>query len=286
MSQARGGVSARVPRAAWWAACLAFGALFVFPLYLTVTQSLKTSAEAAATPPTLLPHALSIQNYLNLNGHAGSIDVAEHLLNSLLVAVATSAGTVVLATLAGYGFARLRFPGGGLLFMAMLAAFMIPFQAIITPLYVVLHVIGLSNSLVGLTLVYITFQLPFGLFLMRNSFAALPADLEESAQLDGCSLASTLWRVMLPLAVPGVVTTALFSFFTSWNEFFAALILITDQSKFTLPVVLSVLQTGQFGTIDWGVLEAGVVLSAAPCVALFLLLQKYYVGGLLSGAVK
>jgi multiple sugar transport system permease protein len=279
-------VSARVPRAAWWAACLAFGALFVFPLYLTVTQSLKTSAEAAASPPTLLPHTLSIQNYLNLNGHAGSIDVAEHLLNSLLVAVATSAGTVVLATLAGYGFARLRFPGGGLLFMAMLAAFMIPFQAIITPLYVVLHAIGLSNSLVGLTLVYITFQLPFGLFLMRNSFAALPADLEESAQLDGCSLASTLWRVMLPLAVPGVVTTALFSFFTSWNEFFAALILITDQSKFTLPVVLSVLQTGQFGTIDWGVLEAGVVLSAAPCVALFLLLQKYYVGGLLSGAVK
>jgi multiple sugar transport system permease protein len=279
-------VTARVPRAAWWAGCLAFGALFVFPLYLTVTQSLKTSAEAAASPPTLLPHALSIQNYLNLNGHAGSIDVAEHLLNSLLVAVATSAGTVVLATLAGYGFARLRFPGGGLLFMAMLAAFMIPFQAIITPLYVVLHAIGLSNSLVGLTLVYITFQLPFGLFLMRNSFAALPADLEESAQLDGCSLASTLWRVMLPLAVPGVVTTALFSFFTSWNEFFAALILITDQSKFTLPVVLSVLQTGQFGTIDWGVLEAGVVLSAAPCVALFLLLQKYYVGGLLSGAVK
>ena len=279
-------MTVRMPRAAWWAACLAFGALFLFPLYLTVAQSLKAPAEAAASPPTLFPHDLSIQNYLNLNGHVGGIDVAQNLLNSLLVALGTSAGTVVLATLAGYGFARLRFPGGGLLFMAMLAAFMIPFQAIITPLYVVLHAIGLSNSLLGLTLVYITFQLPFGLFLMRNSFAALPSDLEESAQLDGCSLAGTLWRVMLPLAVPGVVTTALFSFFTSWNEFFAALVLITDQSNFTLPVVLSVLQTGQFGTIDWGVLEAGVVLSAAPCVALFLLLQRYYVGGLLSGAVK
>jgi multiple sugar transport system permease protein len=279
-------VTRPIPRAAWWLACLALGALFVLPLYLTVAQSLKTSTEAAASPPTLFPHQLSIQNYLNLNGHAGSINVAEHLMNSLLVAVGTSIGTVVLATLAGYGFARLRFPGGWVLFVAMLAAFMIPFQAIITPLYVVLHVIGLSNSLVGLTLVYITFQLPFGLFLMRNSFGALPADLEESAQLDGCSLLTTLWRVMLPLAVPGVVTTALFSFFASWNEFFAALILITDQSKFTLPVALSVLQTGQFGTIDWGVLEAGVVLSAAPCVVLFLLLQKYYVGGLLSGAVK
>jgi multiple sugar transport system permease protein len=277
---------APVPRVAWWAACLAFGALFVFPLYLTVAQSLKTSAEAAASPPTLFPHRLSIQNYLNLNGHAGSIDVAGHLLNSLLVAIGTSLGTVVLATLAGYGFARLRFPGAGLLFMAMLAAFMIPFQAIITPLYVVLHAVGLSNSLVGLTLVYVTFQLPFGLFLMRNSFGALPAELEESAQLDGCSLAGTLWRVMLPLVLPGVVTTALFSFFASWNEFFAALILMTDQSKFTLPVALSVLQTGQFGTIDWGILEAGVVLSAAPCVVLFLLLQRYYVGGLLTGAVK
>ena len=279
-------MTARVPRTAWWTACLALGALFALPIYLTIAQSLKTSGEAAASPPTLFPHQLSIQNYLNLNGHAGSIDVAVHLLNSLLVALGTSAGTVVLATLAGYGFARLQFPGAGLLFLAMLAAFMIPFQAVITPLYVVLHAIGLSNSLVGLTLVYITFQLPFGMFLMRNSFGALPADLEESAQLDGCSLLSTLWRVMLPLALPGVVTTALFSFFASWNEFFAALILITDQSQFTLPVVLSVLQTGQFGTIDWGVLEAGVVLSAAPCVVLFLLLQKYYVRGLLSGAVK
>jgi multiple sugar transport system permease protein len=203
-----------------------------------------------------------------------------------VVALGTAVGTAILATLAGYGFARLRFPGSGLLFLAMLAAFMIPFQAVITPLYVVLHAIGLSNSLVGLTLVYITFQLPFGLFLMRNSFASLPSDLEESAQLDGCSIVSTLWRVMLPLAVPGVVTTALFSFFTSWNEFFAALILITDQSRFTLPVTLSILQTGQLGTIDWGVLEAGVVLSAVPCLVLFLLLQRYYVGGLLSGAVK
>ena len=276
----------RLPHAGWWLAAVAFGALFVFPLYLTVAQSLKPPIEAAATPPTLFPHGLSLQNYANLNGFGGSLSIGEHVLNSLLVALGTSVGTVLLATLAGYGFARLRFPGSGLLFLAMLAAFMIPFQAVITPLYVVLHVIGLSNSLVGLTLVYITFQLPFGLFLMRNSFAALPSDLEESAQLDGCSLLATLWRVMLPLAVPGVVTTALFSFFASWNEFFAALILITDQSKFTLPVTLSILQTGQLGTIDWGVLEAGVVLSAAPCLVLFLLLQRYYVGGLLSGAVK
>ena len=276
----------RLPRAGWWLACLAFGALFVFPLYLTVAQSLKSPAEAAASPPTLFPHQLSIQNYLNLNGQGGSLSIGEHVLNSLLVALGTSLGTAILATLAGYGFARLRFPGSGLLFLAMLAAFMIPFQAVITPLYVVLQAIGLSNSLVGLTLVYITFQLPFGLFLMRNSFGALPADLEESAQLDGCSVLGTLWRVMLPLAVPGVVTTALFSFFASWNEFFAALILITDQSRFTLPVTLSILQTGQLGTIDWGVLEAGVVLSAVPCLVLFLLLQRYYVGGLLSGAVK
>jgi len=276
----------RLPRAGWWLACLAFGALFVFPLYLTVAQSLKSPAEAAASPPTLFPHQLSIQNYLNLNGQGGSLSIGEHVLNSLLVALGTSLGTAILATLAGYGFARLRFPGSGLLFLAMLAAFMIPFQAVITPLYVVLQTIGLPNSLVGLTLVYITFQLPFGLFLMRNSFGALPADLEESAQLDGCSVLGTLWRVMLPLAVPGVVTTALFSFFASWNEFFAALILITDQSRFTLPVTLSILQTGQLGTIDWGVLEAGVVLSAVPCLVLFLLLQRYYVGGLLSGAVK
>ncbi len=275
-----------MPALAWWVVCSALAALFIFPIYLMVMQSVKPLDEAVAIPPTLFPHQFSLESFLALSGENGSINIVHHILNSLYVAIAAVVGTVVVSTLGGYGFARLPFPGRNTLFFAMLTTFMIPFQAIITPLYLVLRTIGIENTLLGLALVYITFELPFGLFLMRNSFATIPAELEEAAFLDGCSPLSALPRVMLPLALPGVVTTALFTFFASWNEFFAALILITDQDKLTLPVTLSILQTGQFGTLNWGILEAGVVVSAIPCIIIYLLLQRYYVSGLLSGALK
>jgi ABC-type molybdate transport system permease subunit len=169
---------------------------------------------------------------------------------------------------------------------ACLATFMIPFQAIITPLYTVLQSLNLQNSLVGLTLVYITFQLPFGIFLMRNSFAALPRELEEAAMVDGCGPLTAMWRVMLPVAIPGLITTALLTFFVCWNEFFAALILISDQSKFPLPVALTLIASGNLNTLNWGVLQAGVLVTVVPCIVIYLLLQRYYIGGLLAGALK
>lgn len=279
-------VRTALPRWAWWVLNSALTLLFLYPLYVMVTQSLKRPDEAAAAPPTLYPHHFSSSNYAGLfNGSAG-VNLADSLLNSVLVTAGTTLGTVALATLAGYGFAKLPFRGSTVVFFAMLASFMIPFQAIITPLYLILKDIGLQNSLLGLTLVYITFQLPFGIFIMRNSFAALPASLEEAALMDGCSPFTAMRRVLLPVAVPGIITTALFTFFASWNEFFAALILITDQSKFTLPVSLTLLQSGTFGTLNWGALEAGVVVTVLPCIVIYVLLQRYYVGGLLAGAVK
>ncbi|GLY31945.1 carbohydrate ABC transporter permease [Kineosporia sp. NBRC 101731] len=172
------------------------------------------------------------------------------------------------------------------MFFLILATFMIPFQAVITPLFSILHTLGLNNSLLGLVLVYTTFQLPFGIFLMRNSFAALPAGIEEAALIDGCGYLSALYRVMLPIAIPGLISTALFTFFTCWNEFFAALVLVTDEAKFTLPVTLTVLASNQLGALNWGIMQAGVAVTAIPCVVLYLLLQRYYVAGLVAGAVK
>ncbi len=227
---------------------------------------------------------MSLDNYRGLS--SGPVDVWANLGNSVAVALGATVATVVLSTLGGYAFARVRFPGSNLVFFAMLATFMIPFQAIITPLFLVLQRMGLHNSLVGLALVYTTFQLPFGLFLMRNSFAAVPPGLEEAAAIDGAGIVRTLRSVMLPVAVPGLITTALFTFFASWNEFFAALILMTDQEKFTLPVTLTLLSSGVFGSIDWGLLQAGVALTVIPCVVLYVVLQRYYVGGLMSGALK
>ncbi len=264
-----------LPRAAWWTVCSCLAVVFLYPLYVMLAQSL-TSPE----------HRLSLHGYSALGGGSTGIDVLGSAANSLLVAVGATLATVVLSTLGGYGFARLRFPGSNLLFFATLATFMIPFQAVITPLYLVLQTLGLNNSLVGLAAVYTTFQLPFGLFLMRNSFAAVPRSLEEAALIDGCGLLKAMYRVVLPVAVPGLITTALLTFFACWNEFFAGLILITDQAKFTLPVSLTLLASGNLGSVDWGVLQAGVAVTIIPCVVIYLLLQKYYVGGLLNGAVK
>jgi multiple sugar transport system permease protein len=144
----------------------------------------------------------------------------------------------------------------------------------------------LLNSLVGLTLVYMTYQLPFGLFVMRNAFSSVPSVISEAAEIDGASPLRSLWHVQLPLVVPGILTVSIFAFIAAWNDFIAALILLSSQSNFTLPVELLDLVTGQFGVIQWGVLEAGVLISMVPCVVLFLVLQRYYMGGLLSGAVK
>jgi multiple sugar transport system permease protein len=274
-----------MPKAAWWGTCIALTVLFLYPLYVMISQSLKNPQEAAQVPPTIFPHEISGAKYSAL-AHTGGINVFEHIGNSAVVSIGATLATVLLSTLGGYAFAKLRFPGSNLVFFATLATFMIPFQAIITPLYIVLKDLGLQNSLLGLTLVYTTFNLPFGLFLMRNSFAAVPNTLEEAALMDGCGPIGAMWRVVLPVAVPGLITTALFTFFASWNEFFAALILISDQAQFTLPVTLTLISSGVFGSVDWGLLQAGVALTIVPCIVIYLLLQRYYVGGLLSGALK
>ncbi|MBT0773725.1 carbohydrate ABC transporter permease [Kineosporia sp. J2-2] len=274
-----------MPRLAWWAACASVSLIVLYPLWVMFSQSLKSSAEATQNPPTLYPHGLSLDNYRAL-GHTGAVGIWTHVGNSVIVSAGATVLTIVLATLAGYGFARLRFAGSGLLFFLILATFMIPFQAIITPLFSILHTLGLNNSLAGLILVYTTFQLPFGIFLMRNSFAALPAGIEEAALIDGCGYLTAMVRVMLPVAVPGLISTALFTFFTCWNEFFAALVLVTDEARFTLPVTLTVLASNQLGALNWGIMQAGVAVTAVPCLVLYLLLQRYYVAGLVAGAVK
>ena len=280
-----GDVRSTVPRAAWWVICIALTVMFLYPLYVMLSMAFKGPVEAGAIPPTLYPHDPSLANFERLSSVQG-LNVFGNLLNSVWVTLGATLGTVVLSTLAGYAFARARFPGSGVLFFLALATFMIPFQAVITPLFKVLQVLNLNNSLVGLAIVYITFNLPFGLFIMRNSFAALPASLEEAALVDGCGILGAIRSVLLPVVMPGVITTALLTFFATWNEFFAALILITDQDRFTLPVTLTLVTSGEFGSINWGSLQAGVALTIIPCIVVYVLLQRYYVSGMLSGALK
>lgn len=279
-------VRASMPRLAWWVVCLCLAIVFLYPLYVMITQSLKAPAEAVAVPPTMFPHDWSLENYRALADSSSGISLLRSLGNSVLVSVSVTLLTTVVATLAGYGFAKLPFRGSGFIFFLALVAFMVPFQAIITPLFLILRNLGLLGSLPGLILVIATFSLPFGLFLMRNTFAALPGSLEEAAMIDGCGTLGAMRRVLLPVALPGVISTALLTFFTAWNEFFATLILLVDQDRYTLPVSLQMLASGQNNQLDWGVMQAGVTVTVVPCIVIYLLLQKYYVSGLLSGAVK
>jgi multiple sugar transport system permease protein len=198
----------------------------------------------------------------------------------------TVIGTVILSTLAGYGFSRFHFPGRNFFFILVLAALMIPFQSILTPLFLMLSVVKLQNTLIGLALVYITFQLPFGVFMMRNSFDAVPREIEEAALLDGATTFQMLTSVMLVLVRPGIITVVVYAFLNAWNEFLAALILMTQEKQFTLPILLTSVRSGYYGAIDWGALQAGITVTIIPCVILFLLLQRYYMQGLMGGAVK
>ena len=129
-------------------------------------------------------------------------------------------------------------------------------------------------------------QLPFSIFLMRASFDAIPREIEEAAVIDGCSTWQRLTRVFLPLTVPGLVTVALFAFINSWNEFLAALIFMNHDTSFTVPILLVSVRAGHFGAVDWGALQASVIISIIPCLAVYLALQRYYISGLLSGSVK
>jgi multiple sugar transport system permease protein len=275
-----------LPNSAWWIISICMAVLFLYPLYILVTQAIKSPAEAAQTPPTLFPHSLSFDNFAQLGSSTGGLSLLTSIGNSVFVSVTTTVLTVIVTTFAGYAFAKLPFRGSRIAFFITLITFMVPFQAVITPIYLTLKDVGLQNNLFGLALVLTTFNLPFGIFLMRNSFAAIPPSIEEAALIDGASTFGAMRRVMLPNAIPGIVSTALLTFFAAWNDFFATLILISDQSQYTLPVSLNILAAGQNNSINWGLLEAGVTITVIPCVVIYLVLQKHYTAGLLSGAIK
>jgi multiple sugar transport system permease protein len=170
--------------------------------------------------------------------------------------------------------------------MATLAILMVPYATVLIPLYVILNAVGLSNSLVGVALVLSMFQLPFATFMMRISFESVPRELDEAAMVDGCSTFGSLWRVLIPAVKPGLITVGLFAFLAAWNDFFAPLILINDSNRMTLPLAVSNLRGQVQGVVDYGATEAGVVVLAVPCILLFLLLQRHYVRGFMSGAFK
>jgi multiple sugar transport system permease protein len=266
------------------AICVLVVAMMLFPIVVSLFASFKTPEEAAAVPPHFLLHTFSLANYLKVYQFQAGLPV--YLFNSLAVAFLTILFCLVLSVPAGYGLARFRIPAKEVIFLFLLASLMIPYQALLTPLYLMFAPLGLTNSHVGLAIVHTVLQLPFSVYLMRHSFESVPRDIEEAASIDGCTSFQALWHVFLPAVRPGIVTVVLFAFIQSWNEFIAALTFMSRETLFTVPVMLVSVRLGHFGAVDWGALQAGVIIAVAPCIIIYVLLQRYYVSGLLSGAVK
>ncbi len=257
--------------------------VFAAPLLFGLIRAGQPNDVVVSAPDSSTFFNLTWDNFTAL---ASQSELARAVVNSLIVSLSTAVLTALLATLAGYGFAKYRFRLKGVLFGLLLMTMMVPFQAILTPLYLQLNAMRLTDNLLGLVLFYTTVNLPFGVFVMRNSFMGVPADLEDSAHVDGAGLVRILASVLRPLVTPGAATAALYAFLASWTEFLGALTFLTDQDLYTLPVSLMNLQQGTYGQVDFGLLAAGAVVAMVPCVILYVALQRYYVAGLASGSVK
>lgn len=267
------------------AVCIALCVVMLAPIVLSFLASVKPTVEASSVPPTYIPSELSFQSYQRLWNYGSGL--LTYVGNSLLAAGLTIVITLGLTVPAGYGLARFPIPGKEVMFVLLLLSLIIPYQALLTPLFLMFSSFGLTNSILGLAIIHTTLQLPFSLYIMRNAFEAVPLELEEAAVVDGANSWQVLQRVFLPSIVPALVTVTLFAFIMSWNEFLGALVMINNNASYTLPLVLAAArQVTSFGTTDWGMLQAGVTVAIIPCVVVYLLLQRYYVSGLLSGAIK
>lgn len=255
--------------------CLAV--TFLAPLVWAAISSVSP------TPGTSQTHGFGLGNYVALFNYGRGLPA--YLLNSLVISVVAIVVTMVCAATGGYAFARFRFRGKNTLFVLVLSVMMVPVAALLIPLIVWMQQIGLQNSLPGVGLVLTLFQLPFGVFLMRNSFAAIPRELEEAAKIDGCSTFGAFLTVMLPTVTPALITVGLFAYLAAWNDFMVSLYLLSMDNA-PLPLALVNMRQQTMGVIDYGLTTAGVVVLTLPALILFLALQKYYVKGFTSGAVK
>ncbi len=267
------------------AICLTLATIMLLPLVLSVLASLKSTAEAAALPPLYAPTQISLDSYERLWSYQEGL--LTYAGNSLGTALLTILFTVGLTVPAAYALARFPVPGREITFIILLLALIVPYQALLTPMFLMFAQLKLTNSIVGLAILHTAIQIPFSVYVLRNNFASVPRELEEAAVMDGANTWHVLVRVLMPAVTPAIITVILFAFITSWNEFLGALVMMSKGSTFTLPVILAAARTEtSLGGTDWGMLQAGVTISIIPCIAIYLLLQRYYVSGLLSGTVK
>jgi multiple sugar transport system permease protein len=261
--------------------------LIVVPIYWIIAASFMPSSDIISTALSgSIPLHPTLDNYKALLGTPG-FHYLTYYANSIIIALITTALSVVFAAFGGYSLARLRFPGKSLFGNAILFTYIVPGALIVVPIYNILTTLQLVNTRTSVVICYLTFSLPFSLWMMRGYFAGLPADLEEAAYVDGAGVLRAMIRVVFPLAVPGMVAVAMFSFLLAWNEFLFALVFLNSPSVRTLPIgVMATFVGTNMSTSDWSDLMAASVLAMLPVFALFIALQRFLVEGLSMGSVK
>ncbi|WP_158055556.1 carbohydrate ABC transporter permease [Halorussus halophilus] len=260
-----------------------------FPIYYIFVTSIQPTSEVLSLPINFLPQQATAQNYVEIFSNR---PFETYTLNSIVVATTTTVVCVVLGTLSGYTFSRYEFLGNKALLLSIVAARMIPPIALIVPFFEIMSnpplVGGLTGSLydtrIALILTYTFFNLPFAVWIMKNYFDGVPRSLDEQAKVDGCSRWEGFFKIVLPVAKPGIAATAILAFIFSWNEFVFALVLTSTEQAQTLPIAVSLFVADDF--VDWAHLAAGGMIAALPGILFGLFFQRYIVSGLTQGAVK
>jgi multiple sugar transport system permease protein len=259
------------------------------PFAWLLISSVADKVDLLARPLSWIPAHISFQRFfdLTLGGSPGDSQAQEFraaMSNSLLIASVTTFVGVSVGTVAAYAFSRFRFPGRGWLILAFMATTMLPPIALLLPLYQIMNTLGLSDTPVALIIIYSSFVTPYVVWLMRGYLDTVPRELDDAARVDGCSRLGALWRVILPVSRPGLLSTSLLAFLLAWDEFLYALVVTQTNASRTIPVALNDF-IGRYG-VDFGRLATGGVIAAIPPVIIAFVFQRYIVAGLTAGSVK
>lgn len=252
--------------------------IFIFPFYWIITGSFKDQAATIAVPPQWFPIDFTLKNWISL----AKQPLVRWTFNSFFIAISTTVLVCVTSTLAGYVLAKKRFPGRRIIFWALIAAMALPKQVIMVPLFNLLTKMDLINTYRALILPAVGW--PFGIFLMKQFSETIPSELIEASRIDGCTQLGTFWNVVIPIVKPGIGALAIFTFITSWNDYFMQLILIRSTDMQTLPLGIALMQA-EF-TTNYGLMMAGAAIASIPMILIFLICQKSFTQGITVGAVK
>ena len=254
--------------------------IIIFPIYYMGLISLKVPKDIYRSP-SLLPINATFENYIDLFTR---LEFYKNIANSVFIATSATVISVSISSLAAYSLIRLRYRGRNIVGRLILFSYLTPAALLFIPLSVIINRMQLGNSRIGLIFVYLTFSAPLSTWLLMGFFRSIPVDLEEQAMVDGSTRIYALFRIVLPLAVPGLMAVAILTFTNAWNELLLGLIFITSPSKQTVPVAMSYLITGD--VFRWGLIMAGAVAAAVPVMILYFLGQRFVVQGLAAGGVK